>query len=89
MPSSAHDVATPLSNLLEATLKDGPQVVTKDGVEAAVLVPIDEWKKANDLRARRSGRSLKAILLDPNGPHDIQVPPRGKFSLRPPFQFED
>ncbi len=89
MPSSAHDVTTPLSNLLEATLKDGPQVVTKDGIETAVLVPIDEWKKANGLKTRKSGRTLKDILLDPNGPHDIDIPPRGRFELRPPFEFED
>ena len=30
------------SAFLEANLKEGPQVVTKRGVEAAVLVPIDQ-----------------------------------------------
>lgn len=30
------------SELLEASLKDGPQVVTERGVETAVLVPIEE-----------------------------------------------
>ena len=30
------------SEFLEASLRDGPQVVTKRGVETAVLVPIDQ-----------------------------------------------
>ena len=32
------------SEFLDATLKNGPQVVTRRGVETAVLVPINEWK---------------------------------------------
>ena len=31
--------------LLEASLKEGPQIVTKRGVEAAVLVPIAQWRR--------------------------------------------
>ena len=35
-------------------------------------------------------RSLKDVLLDPDGPHDIYVPPRGRFRLRRrPFLFFD
>ncbi len=30
--------------LLDATLVEGPQVVTKRGVETAVLLPIEEWR---------------------------------------------
>jgi methionyl-tRNA synthetase len=33
------------SELLDASLKDGPQLVTRRGVEAAVLVPIQEWRR--------------------------------------------
>jgi antitoxin Phd len=89
MSSLAHDIATPLSDLLETTLKEGPQVVTKDAVERAVFVPIDKWRHAKPVASKQSRRSLKEILLDPNGPRDIYVPPRGTIKRRPPFQFED
>ncbi len=31
------------SELLDKALREGPQVVSRRGVAAAVLVPIDEW----------------------------------------------
>ena len=38
------DAKARFSELLETSLTEGPQIVTKRGVEAAVLVPIDEWR---------------------------------------------
>jgi prevent-host-death family protein len=79
MSSPAFDITTPLSDLVETTLKEGPQVVTKDGVETAVLVPIDEWK-----RIKGAARpNIKEILLDPNGPHDLYIPPRRRLRFSP------
>lgn len=53
------DAKARFSELLETTLTKGPQVVTRRGVEAAVLVPIEEWH-----RLRKSSRpGLKALLL--------------------------
>jgi len=79
-----YDAKARFSELLDAALKDGPQVITRRGVETAVLVPIDEWKRL------KSGSlpNIKDILLDPNGPHDLNIPPRRRFRLRP-FVFED
>jgi len=71
------------SEFLNAALKKGPQVVTRRGVETAVLVPIEEWR-----RLQRSSRpTVKEVLL--SGPHfnDI-VPPRRKWKRRPPLEFE-
>jgi prevent-host-death family protein len=66
--------------LLDATLKDGPQIVTRRGVETAVLVPIDEWK-----RLKETARpNIKDILLDPNGPHDLYIPPRRRLRFTRP-----
>lgn len=79
-----YDAKARFSELLETALKDGPQVVTRRGVETAVLVPIDEWKRLKS----QAKPSLKDILLDPNGPHDLDIPPRGSFRLRPPPDFE-
>ena len=33
------------SEFLERSLAEGPQIVTKRGVETAVLVPIDQWRR--------------------------------------------
>jgi prevent-host-death family protein len=85
MAWQVYDAKARFSEFLDATLKQGPQVITKRGVEAAVLISIDEWKR---LRAQTKP-SLKEILLDPGGPRfeDI-VPPRGENHSRPPVEFE-
>ncbi len=51
------------SEFLDAALKKEPQVVTRRGIEAAVLVPIDEWKRLQ--LAARPG--LKELLLTSEG----------------------
>jgi prevent-host-death family protein len=80
-----YDAKARFSEFLDATLKDGPQVLTRRGVETAVLVPIDEWK-----RLKTEARpNIKDVLLDPNGPHDLDIPlRRGLFRLRTPVEFE-
>jgi prevent-host-death family protein len=85
MAWQVYDAKARFSEFLDASLKEGPQVVTKRGVEAAVLISINEWKR---LRAQ-ARPSLKEILLDPGGPRfeDI-VPPRGENPSRPPVEFE-
>ena len=45
MAWQVYDAKARFSEFLDATLKEGPQVVTRRGVETAVLVPIDEWKR--------------------------------------------
>jgi antitoxin Phd len=85
MAWQVYDAKARFSELLDTALKDGPQVVTRRGVETAVLVPIDEWKRLKGEKRE----SIKDILLDPHGPHDLPIPPRGKFRLRlRPFNFE-
>jgi prevent-host-death family protein len=84
MAWQVYDAKARFSEFLDASLKEGPQIITKRGVEAAVLVSIDEWKRLKAV----SRPSLKEILLDPNGPHDLDIPPRGTFRLRPPIEFE-
>ena len=39
------DAKARFSEFLEASLADGPQIVTRRGVETAVLLPIDEWRR--------------------------------------------
>ena len=80
-----YDAKARFSELLDAALKDGPQIVTRRGVETAVLVPIDEWKQMQ----ARAKPSIKDVLLDPNGPHDIPLPPRRPVLKLRPFRFDD
>ncbi len=80
-----YDAKARFSELLDATLKDGPQIVSRRGVEAAVLVPIDEWKRLN----AQTRPSIKDVLLDPDGPHDIPLPSRRPVLKLRPVHFED
>lgn len=73
------DAKARFSELLETCLAEGPQVVTKRGVEAAVLVPIDDWRELQ--HAARP--TLKELLLG-DGPRDIAPPPRGRHRRRTP-----
>ena len=66
------------SEMLEACISDGPQVVTKRGSESAVLVPIAEWR-----RLQASARpSLKALLLASEARAVLEVPRRGQARRR-------
>ena len=72
------DAKARFSELLETSLAEGPQLVTKHGKAAAVLVPIRQW---NALQTAGK-RALKQVLLDPAAPTGIAVPARGKLKLR-------
>ncbi len=70
------DAKARFSEFLDATLKKGPQVVTRRGVETAVLVPIREWRRLQN--AARP--SLKSLLLGSAVPRfEDLVPQRGKL----------
>ena len=72
------DAKARFSELLDETLKNGPQVVTRRGVEAAVLVPIEEWRRIESV----SRPGLKELLLG-EGPRFESLPPgRGRMRRR-------
>ena len=68
------DAKARFSEFLDTCLEDGPQVVSRRGMEAAVLVPIAEWRK---LQAA-SQPSLKDLLLSDTARADLEVPPRAR-----------
>jgi antitoxin Phd len=72
------------SELLDATLKKGPQIVTRRGVEAAVLVPIDEWRRLQTT----AKPTLKDWLLAPEPRFEMELPKRGRMRRRPIVEFE-
>ena len=78
------DAKARFSEFLEASLKEGPQIVTMRGVEAAALVPIAEWR-----RLKRAARpSLKQLLLAPQPRFNNLAPSRRPRKRRPPVIFE-
>ena len=78
------DAKARFSEMLEACLRQGPQLVTKRGSEAAVLVPIEDWRRLKG----GSVRSLKELLLTDEARGDIELPPRGRRSRRPPPRLD-
>ncbi len=77
------DAKARFSELLNTTLKNGPQVVTRRGIAAAVLVPIDEWHRLQE----SSRPSLKSLLLEPNPRFENLLPERGKLRRRAPVEL--
>jgi len=78
------DAKARFSELLNRTIDKGPQVVTRRGREAAVLVPIEEWHRLQ--RAARPG--LKALLLGAGPRFENLVRERGTFRRRRPVEFK-
>lgn len=72
------DAKARFSEFLEACLSEGPQLVTKRGAEAAVLVPMNEWRRLQS--AARP--SLKQLLLSDQARMEIPLPPRGNAKRR-------
>jgi antitoxin Phd len=53
------DAKARFSELLDTCLREGPQIVTKRGADAAVLMPVADWRRLQD--AARP--TLKELLL--------------------------
>ena len=78
------DAKARFSEFLEASLKKGPQVVTRRGVEAAVLVSIEQWRRLEKMTMP----DLKNLLLAPAPRVDALTPPRKKHRRRRTPIFE-
>lgn len=66
------DAKARFSEFLEASLKEGPQLVTRRGVETAVLVPIEQWRRLE----REARPCLKDLLLASGVRTEQLTPPR-------------
>ncbi len=80
MPRSwqVQDAKARFSEFLEASLNEGPQVVTRRGVETAVLVHIKQWRRLETL----AKPDLKDLLLAPEPRVEDLVPRRRKHRHR-------
>ena len=74
------DAKARFSEFLDTCLTQGPQMVTKRGQEAAVLVPVDEWRRLQS--AARP--TLKQLLLADKARAHLPLPIRGQARRRPP-----
>ncbi len=72
------DAKARFSELLDACISDGPQLVTRRGAETAVLITVMEWERLNN----GARPSLKELLLSPQAPQDIELPTRGTAKRR-------
>ena len=74
------DAKAGFSEFLEASLKDGPQVVTRGGEDVAVLVPIAQWRRLE----QATKPTLKDLLLAPEPRTPTLTPPRRRHRHRTP-----
>ena len=72
------------SEFLETCLREGPQLVTRRGQDAAVLVPLSEWERLT----RAAKPTLNELLLTDFARADLNIPPRGKLRRRAPRAAE-
>jgi antitoxin Phd len=77
------DAKARFSEFLDATIKNGPQVVTRRGVETAVLLPIQEWRRLQNL----ARPSLKELLMGPGPRFENLIPARRRFRRRATVEF--
>jgi prevent-host-death family protein len=76
------DAKARFSEVVESAIQEGPQLITRRGVEAAVVVPIEQWRRMQKKRKR----TLLEVLQ--SGPQfDLQIPPRGQWKMRKPVKF--
>ncbi len=78
------DAKARFSEFLDATLRKGPQVVTRRGIETAVLVPIEMWRRVQ--KAARPG--LKELLLGEGPRFEDLIPARLAYKRRKPPELE-
>jgi len=77
------DAKARFSELLDATIKNGPQVVTRRGIETAVLVPIEEWRRLRD----SCRPSLKDLLVATGPRFENLIPKRRGIRRRAIVEF--
>ncbi|MDE0063874.1 MAG: prevent-host-death protein [Gammaproteobacteria bacterium] len=63
----------------DTSLTEGPQIVIRRGVQTAVLIPIDEWRRLK----RAAGPRVKDLLLAPEARTEALTAPRTVERLRP------
>jgi antitoxin Phd len=72
------DAKARFSEFLDACITQGPQLVTRRGVEEAVLVPVEEWRRLQSMVQP----TLKELLLSDTARSNLIIPRRGDARRR-------
>lgn len=80
---AVQDAKARFSELLEASVTEGPQIITKRGVEMAVFVSMEEWRKLSG----KSAQTAKDLLLNDPRRFELDIPDRKSvvFRREPPI----
>ncbi len=77
------DAKARFSELLDTCLKEGPQLVTRRGTDAAVLVPMEDWRRLQQAQQP----TLKDLLLSDVARAELALPARGVRRRRARISF--
>ena len=78
------DAKSKFSELLDTAIAEGPQIVTRRGVETAVLLPIEQWRRLETM----TRPDLKELLLANEARTEDLTPPRRQYRRRPTLVME-
>lgn len=78
------DAKARFSEMLDACVKSGPQMITRRGAEAAVLVPAEQWQRLSS----QARPTLKELLLSDEARGDLNIPARGRRRRRQPERID-
>jgi prevent-host-death family protein len=78
------DAKARFSELIDETLEHGPQVVTRRGIDTAVVVSVEEWHRLND----ENRLTWKDVLLGDGPRYRISLPKRGTGKWRKPLVLD-
>jgi prevent-host-death family protein len=73
------DAKARFSEMLDLCVTSGAQMVTRRGLETAVLVPIEEWQRLS----QNAKPSLYELLMSDEDRFDLELPNRKAWVRRP------
>jgi prevent-host-death family protein len=71
-----------LSEVIELAEIQGAQVITRRGIETAVLIPIAEWK-----RLQSAGKPTLLEILQSGPKGELPIPSRSSWKIREPVEL--
>jgi antitoxin Phd len=80
---SLRDAQARLSDLVDACLRDGPQLVTRSSVHAVVRVPADQWQR---ITAAAKPMLKELLLTDAARGQLLVAPAQRRRRPLPPFE---
>jgi len=78
------DAKAKFSKVVDDAVAKGPQIVTKRGVDTAVVVSMADWRESQ----RTPTRTWKEVLLGDGPRFEIPIPKRGQGKWRKPPVFD-